>query len=38
MAATGVLVVTDDFRLSNVLSGLGYDAININHIRSQAWF
>jgi hypothetical protein len=38
MAASGVLVVTDDFRLSSVLSGLGYDAININHIRSQAWF
>jgi len=37
-AARDVLVVTDDFRLSNVLSGLGYDAININHIRSQVWF
>jgi hypothetical protein len=38
MAARDVLVVTDDFRLSNILAGLGCDAININHIRSQAWF
>lgn len=32
-AADGVLVITDDFRLCNVLSHLGRDAININHIR-----
>lgn len=32
-----VLVVTDDFRLSNILSSLGRDAININHIRNLDW-
>jgi hypothetical protein len=32
-ASEGVLVLTDDFRLSNVLSSLGRDVININHIR-----
>jgi hypothetical protein len=29
-----VLVMTDDFRLSNTLLKLGRDAININHIRT----
>ena len=28
-----ILVVTDDFRLSNRLTGWGRDALNINHIR-----
>ncbi len=31
--AKEVLVITDDFPLSNVLSHLGRDAININHLR-----
>jgi hypothetical protein len=38
MAAKDLLVVTDDFRLSNSLSGLGHDVMNINHIRTQSWF
>ena len=33
-ASDKILVITDDFRLSNVLSHLGRDAININHIRT----
>ena len=36
-AANEILVITDDFRLSNVLSHLGHDAININHIRTLTW-
>jgi hypothetical protein len=31
------LVLTDDFRLSNTLSSLGRDSLNINHIRSSDW-
>ena len=35
IAATNeILVITDDFRLSNILTHLGRDAININHIRT----
>jgi hypothetical protein len=38
VAATNeTLVITDDFRLSNILAGLGRDAININHIRPLYW-
>lgn len=33
-AAEDVLVLTDDFRLANVLSHLGRDAVNINHLRT----
>lgn len=32
--AADVLVLTDDLALSNILSHLGRDAININHIRT----
>jgi hypothetical protein len=32
-----ILVITDDFRLSNILSHLGRDTININHIRMLNW-
>ena len=32
-AADEVLVITDDVRLSNILSHLSRDAININHVR-----
>ena len=39
MAAAGqnALIITDDLRLSNMLSSLGMDAININHIRTLNW-
>jgi hypothetical protein len=37
-AANEVLVLTDDFHLSNVLTNLGHDAININHIRGVGRF
>jgi hypothetical protein len=37
LAASDALVVTDDFRLSNVLSSLGRDVLNINHIRTFGW-
>jgi hypothetical protein len=33
-AADDVLVVTDDFELSNRLANIGRDALNINHIRN----
>jgi len=33
-ATEGVLVLTDDFRLANILSHLGRDAVNINHLRT----
>jgi len=36
-AEEGVLIITDDLRLSNILSSLGMDAININHIRTLNW-
>lgn len=36
-SAAGRLVVTDDFLLSNTLSNLGRDCVNINHIRSVDW-
>jgi hypothetical protein len=36
-AERNVLVITDDLRLSNILSGLDLDAININHIRTLNW-
>jgi hypothetical protein len=36
-ASKDVLVITDDFPLSNVLSHLGRDAININHFRNYIW-
>lgn len=36
-AADNLLVITDDFRLSNVLRYLGHDAINLNHLRPAAW-
>lgn len=36
-AADEILVITDDFPLSNILSHLGRDAININHIRTLTW-
>ena len=36
-AEAGALIITDDFRFSNVLSRLGMDAININHIRTLNW-
>ena len=36
-AADEILVITDDLRLSNILSHLGRDAININHIRTLNW-
>lgn len=36
-AADGVLVITDDFRLSNILGHLGRDAVNLNHLRPFAW-
>jgi len=32
-----VMIITDDLRLSNILSHLGMDAININHIRTLNW-
>jgi len=32
------LIITEDFPLSNRLSSLGVDVININHIRSAEWF
>jgi len=32
-----VLIITDDLRLSSILSSLGMDAININHIRTLNW-
>jgi rRNA-processing protein FCF1 len=31
------LVITDDFRLSNILDHLGIDVINLNHIRTLVW-
>lgn len=31
-----LLVITDDYRLSNILSAAGRDALNINHIRDLA--
>jgi hypothetical protein len=31
------LVITDDLRLWGMLSALGHDAININHIRAFGW-
>lgn len=34
VASRDALVVTDDLRLSNILTHLGRDAININHIRA----
>jgi len=37
VAADDVLVVTDDFHLSNMLTSLGRDAVNINHIRNLNW-
>jgi hypothetical protein len=37
LASSDALVVTDDFRLSNVLSCLGRDVLNINHIRTFGW-
>lgn len=36
-AEWNALIITDDLRLSNILSGLGMDAININHIRMLNW-
>jgi hypothetical protein len=36
-SAIEALVVTDDFRLSNKLSSLGRDVVNINHIRTLGW-
>jgi len=36
-AEQNVLVITDDLRLSNILSDLDLDAININHIRTLNW-
>jgi hypothetical protein len=33
LASEDRLVITDDFRLSNRLSSIGCDVININHIR-----
>jgi hypothetical protein len=33
-AAEDVLVITDDFRLARILTHLGRDAININHLRT----
>jgi hypothetical protein len=32
-ASAELLVLTDDFRLSNILMRLGRDTLNINHIR-----
>jgi rRNA-processing protein FCF1 len=34
VANNDVLVVTDDFELSNRLASIGCDALNINHIRN----
>ncbi|MBU0567851.1 hypothetical protein KJ693_07410 [bacterium] len=31
------LVITDDFKLSNLLSHINIDVINFNHIRSYRW-
>ncbi len=36
-AERNALIITDDLRLSNILSSLGMDAININHIRTLNW-
>jgi hypothetical protein len=36
-AAKDILVITDDFPLSNILGSLGHDALNINHIRPLGW-
>lgn len=36
-ASTGLLVVTDDFRLYGLLTSQGIDAINFNHIRTYYW-
>lgn len=33
IAQTGLLVLTDDYRLAGVLAKLGIDAINFNHLR-----
>jgi len=37
IAASEVLVLTDDFELSNRLAHIGCDVLNINHIRTLAW-
>jgi hypothetical protein len=34
LSADGILVITDDFRLSNILAKAGRDVVNINHIRT----
>jgi hypothetical protein len=34
IASNNLLVLTDDFELSNRLASLGRDALNINHIRT----
>lgn len=37
LAKDRFLVLTDDFRLSNVLAAIGVDCINFNHIRTFVW-
>ncbi len=36
-ASNEVLTITDDFQLSGLLSQLGRDVVNINHIRPLGW-
>jgi hypothetical protein len=38
LSSQPILVLTDDFRLSNYMSHHGLDVINFNHIRVAAWF
>jgi hypothetical protein len=37
LSTNDLLVITDDFRLSNRLLNAGRDAVNINHIRMLGW-
>lgn len=37
LSSQGILVLTDDFELSNTLSSRGIDSINLNHLRMARW-
>jgi len=37
VALTGLLVLTDDFKLYGILNSSGVDCINFNHLRPYAW-
>lgn len=37
VARDNLLVLTDDYRLANLLGAMRIDAINFNHIRSLGW-